>query len=215
MRMAEGRREKAVEAFLRLLATKAYQEVGFAEIASAAEMSLAELRGACGSKLELIADLLRDTDKQVLAGIDKELGGEPARERLFDVLMRRIEIYRPHREAIRSLLRSARRDPALALALNQLSLRSQHWMLAAANIDSHGVAGHARAQGLVYVMTRTLQVWVEDDDPGLARTMATLDRELANGERMLNLVSGLCRFVPGFGSRRRRPDFDMRDSAAA
>jgi AcrR family transcriptional regulator len=213
--MTESKREKVVEAFLRLLATRPYEEIGFAEIASAAEMPLAELRGACGSKLELIADFLRETDKQVLAGIDKEIASEPARERLFDVLMRRIEMYKPHREAIRSLLRSARRDPYLALALNQLSLRSQHWMLTAANIDNHGIAGHARAQGLVYVMMRTLQIWVEDDDPGLARTMATLDRALANGERVLNLCGGLLRFVPGFGGRRRRPDFDMRDSAAA
>ena len=51
---------------------------------------------------------------------------EPARERLFDVLMRRLEALAPYKEAVRSLLRSARRNPGLALALNAMAVRSQH-----------------------------------------------------------------------------------------
>jgi hypothetical protein len=90
-------------------------------------------------------------------------------------------------------------------------------MLAAAGIDSAGMQGDLRAQGLVVVMARTLRVWLDDEDPGLARTMATLDRELANGERMLNFLGDICRFVPRFGPgwrARRRPEGPA-DSAAA
>ena len=78
----------------------------------------------------------------------------PPRERLFDVLMRRLEILAPHREAVRSLLRSARRNPPLALALNGLAVRSQQWMLTAAGIERIGPARHApraRARGAVRV----------------------------------------------------------------
>ena len=49
---------------------------------------------------------MKEVDRAVLAGaqsdVDMEL--ESVRERLFDVLMRRLEILAPHREAIRSLL---------------------------------------------------------------------------------------------------------------
>ena len=44
-----------------------------------------------------------------------DMAEEPPRERLFDVLMRRLEALAPHRDAVRSLLRSARRNPPLAL----------------------------------------------------------------------------------------------------
>jgi hypothetical protein len=70
---------------------------------------------------------------------------------------------------------------------------------------------------LVVVMARTLRVWLDDEDPGLARTMATLDRELASGERMLNFLGDICRLVPRFGPgrrARRRPEGPT-DSAAA
>ncbi|MEX2128703.1 MAG: TetR/AcrR family transcriptional regulator, partial [Xanthobacteraceae bacterium] len=189
---------------------------GFAAIAARADVPLADLRGEFNTTLEILAAFMRETDRKVLAGVDPELAEEPARERLFDVVMRRIEILKPQRAAIRSLARSARRDPPLALALNRLSLRSQKWMLTAAGINSAGLSGHMRAQGLVVVMARTLNVWFEDDDPGLARTMAALDRQLANGERMLNLFDDLCRLVPRFGSsRRRRRRGDSSDTVAA
>ena len=210
-------REKVVEAFLQLLAQTSFQQIGFAAVAARAGVPLADLRAEFNSTLEILAAFMRETDRQVLSGIDPELAEEPARERLFDVLMRRIEVLKPHREAIRSLARSARRDPSLALALNGLSLRSQKWMLAAAGIESAGLRGDMRAQGLVVVMARTLRTWLDDEDPGLARTMATLDRELASGERMLNFIGDICRLVPRFGPgwrARRRPEGPA-DSAAA
>lgn len=201
--MLNGNREKIVEAFLALLAQKPIKKISYAEIAAAAGVSLADLRGEFNSTLEMFAAFMRETDRKVLEQIDPEIAEEPARERLFDVLMRRIEIAKPHREALQSLTRSARCNPGLTLALNQLSLRSQTWMLAAAGINAEGLSGQMRAQGLVIVMAKTLRVWFEDDDPGLARTMAALDRELATGERMLNLFGDLCRLVPHFGGSRR------------
>src|SRR5260370_27804990 len=107
----------------------------------------------------------------------------PPGERLFDVLMRRLEALAPHRAAIRSLMRSARRHPSLALAFNSLAVKSQRWMLTAANIDAAGPRGIVRAQGLALLFAGVLRTFVDDEDEGLARTMAALDRALARGQR--------------------------------
>jgi AcrR family transcriptional regulator len=204
--MADADRQRIVDAFLALLAETPIERIGFAALAARADVSLADLRAEFNSATDILAAFMRETDRKVLAAGDPELAEEPARERLFDVLMRRIEILAPHKAAVRSIARSARRDPALAIALNRLSMRSQKWMLAAAGIDSAGLQGELRAQGLVVVMARTLRVWIDDDDPGLARTMAALDRELASGERMLNFLGDLCRMIPRFGPGRRARD---------
>jgi AcrR family transcriptional regulator len=215
--MTGQNRDKIVETFLALLAVEPFERVDIRAIAKRAEISLADLRKEFGSTFEILSAFVRGTDEKVLAaGLDPELADTPARERLFDVLMQRIEILKPHREAVRSLARSARRNPPFALALNGLSLRSAQWMLAAAEIDSGGLQGCVRAQGLVVVMARTYRVWFDDEDPGLARTMAALDRELANGERALNLFGDLCRLVPRFGGgRRRRRQHDAGDDTVA
>ena len=118
---------------------------------------------------------------------------ESPRERLFDVLMRRLEILAPHKEAVRSLLRSASCNPGLALALNGLAVRSQQWMLTAADIGASGPKGMLRAQGLALLFANVLRTWVDDDDDGHARTLAALDRELARGQRFAGLLDELCK----------------------
>ena len=104
---------------------------------------------------------------------------------------------------IRSLVRSASRNPGLAFALNGLTVRSLQWMLTAANIGAAGPKGMLRAQGLAMLYAPVLRTWLDDDDPGLARTMAALDRALGRGARWAGRLDDLCRFVP---RRRRRSD---------
>ena len=142
----------------------------------------------------------------MLAGGDADMAEEPPRERLFDVLMRRLEALAPYKEAVRSLLRSARRNPGLALALNAMAVRSQQWMLKAAGIGASGPQGHAaRARRGADVRARAA-VWVDDDEPGLDRTMAALDRGLASAERWAGFLDDLCAIPECIarGPRRRR-----------
>ncbi len=188
-----GDRDKIIAAFLDLLAQKPIEQIGFVEIAEASGVSLAQLRGEFASALAILAAHVKSIDRAVLSEDFGDVEEEPARERLFDVLMRRIEMLAPHREAVRSLLRSARRNPPLALALNGLAVRSQQWMLTAAGISASGPRGMIRAQGLAALFGGVLRTWIHDDDPGLSRTMAALDRALARGQRFAGLVDDLCR----------------------
>ena len=191
-RAAKSERERVIEAFMALLAEKPFERIGFAEIAQRARVSLAELRGLFGSTLAILAAQVKETDRSVLAGADADMAEEPPRERLFDVLMRRLDALEPHKAAVHSLAASAMRDPALALGLNRLAVRSQQWMLAAAGISAAGPRGLVRAQGLAMLFARVLRTWLDDDDPGHARTMAALDRALARGQSWSGLLDGLC-----------------------
>jgi AcrR family transcriptional regulator len=208
-------RERIVEAFMALLADKPIEEIGFGEIAARAGLSLPQLRSLFGSKLAILAAYTKEIDRQVLGGIDAEMGEEPPRERLFDVLMRRIEALAPHKAAVRSLMRSARRNPGLALALNGLAVRSQQWMLTAADISAAGPKGMVRAQGLAVLYASVLRTWLRDEDEGHARTMAALDRALARGQRWSGFLDDIGR-VSACACRvgRRRPR-DAGDDAVA
>jgi AcrR family transcriptional regulator len=214
-----GDREKIIVAFLGLLAEKRFEQIGLAEIAEAAGVSLAQFRDEFASPLAILAAHIKDTDRAVLAADFSDMAEEPPRERIFDVLMRRLEILAPHREAVRSLLRSASRNPPLAVAFNGLAVRSQQWMLTAAGIGAAGPRGMVRAQGLALLFGSVLRTWVSDDDPGLARTMAALDRALGRGQRfaglfedLLRVPGRLCRLRP---RRRRHSDDDSEEVPAA
>jgi len=200
-------RDRIMTALMELLAEEAFERIGLSDVAKRAGVSLAELRQEFSSTLSILAAHIKDTDQKVLAGGTADMAEESPREKLFDVLMRRLEILAPHKEAVRSLMRSASRNPGLALALNGLTVQSQSWMLNAADIKVAGPKGMMRAQGLAMLYAWVLQTWVDDEDPGLARTMAVLDRELSRAQRWSGFVDDLCtipRVFRGFRPPRRR-----------
>ena len=210
-------RDKAVEALMALLAEQPFEQISLADIAGRAKLSLTQLRDEFGSTLAMLAAHIKQIDRAVLAGGDADMAEEPVRDRLFDVLMRRIEVLAPHKAAVRSLLRSVRRNPGLALALNCMAVRSQQWMLTAAGIGVAGPKGLLRAQGMAMLFARVLAVWVDDDDPERSRTMAALDRGLARGARWAGFLDDLCAIPERLcrpRRRRRRGDDDEKAVAA-
>jgi AcrR family transcriptional regulator len=178
-------KERIVEALMRLAADRPWNDIEIGDIAEEAGVTLAEFRDHFPSKGAVLAGFSRMIDKKVLAGSAEDLAGEPARERLFDVMMRRLDALSPYRTALRRILYAVRMDPLALVALNQVALNTQRFMLAAAGISTEGPLGLLKLQGAAIVFANTLETWFEDDDPTLARTMARLDRELRRGERVM------------------------------
>lgn len=208
-------RDKAINALMGLLADNSFEEIGLAEVAGRAGIKLSQLRAEFGSTLAILAAHIKDIDRVVLAGGDNDMADESARERLFDTLMRRIETLAPYKDAIRSLMRSARRNPGLAFALNAMAVRSQHWMLEASGIGASGPRGALRAQGAALMFARVLSVWIDDEEE-LDRTMAALDRGLSSAERWAGFLDDLCAIPKCVlrGPRRRRRARDEEAEAA-
>ena len=91
-------RARVIDAFMSLVAEKPMEDIGLAEIASQAGVSLADLRAMFGSTFDILAAHVRQIDVEVLAGADADMAEELPRERLFDVLMRRIELLEPRKD---------------------------------------------------------------------------------------------------------------------
>lgn len=196
-------RKKIVDALMALAAERRWEGVTLDVLAERAGVPLATLHAAFDNRGAVLAEFVRQVDEEVLSRIDPALEEEALRERLFDVLFSRFEVLTPYKEAIRNLARAALRDPPLALELNRLTAISMGWMLTAAGIPSAGWRGLIRAQALALVWSRVMRVWLGDDDPGHARTMAALDKRLREAERAAVQLDRLGRFVNR--ARRARP----------
>ncbi|MEZ5842503.1 MAG: TetR family transcriptional regulator [Hyphomicrobiaceae bacterium] len=179
---------RLIAASTRLAAVRDWREVSLADIAAEAGLTLAELREAFPSKAAIVAGLMRAIDAEVLAKAPRPDGTQNARDRLFEVVMARFDALEPYKAALASITTGQAPDPKLAAA----ALSSQRWMLEAAGISSDGLDGAVRTAGLASVYATVFQIWLADDDPGLARTMAALDRRLRRGESAMSLVDGVC-----------------------
>jgi AcrR family transcriptional regulator len=192
---AASPRDAIIDATMALAAERSWDDIELTDIAERAGVSLSVLRDTFPSKGAVLAGFSKRIDKIVLDGTGPELMDESPKERLFDVLMRRLDAMAPYKDALRRIARDVRADPVTLAALNQLALNSHRYMLAAAGIGTEGPAGALKLQGLVLMWGRLLDTWFRDDDPGMARTMAKLDQELVRGGRMVSAVNDLCRLA--------------------
>jgi hypothetical protein len=108
------------------------------------------------------------------------------RDALFEVIMSRFDVLSSYKAALKSIAASWPADASYLRALAQ----SQAWMLRAAGVRSEGLEGRVRTAGLTAVYTSVFRTWLDDDDAGLAKTMAALDRRLRRGEETLKTVDG-------------------------
>jgi AcrR family transcriptional regulator len=187
-------RRKIVEALMALAAEQPFEDITISDICARAGVSLADFRDAFPSKGAVLASLSKIIDRKVLEGVNDDLAAEPARDRLFDVLMRRLDAMAPYKEGLRGVSAWARRDPVSAMALNGVALNSMRFMLEAAGIGHEGPSGTVKLQGLVLAWLRVLEVWF-DDDATNDRTMAALDRELDRGGRLVARLDDLDRLA--------------------
>jgi AcrR family transcriptional regulator len=178
--------DHVIDAALALAAAGGWRQLGLAGIAGEAGLTLAELRSVFPSKAAILAGFVRRTDERVLAGggAGSEDGGGTARDRLFDVLMRRFDVLQTDRSAVRVIIRDSLCDPLAVLCQGPMLLCSMASMLEAAGLSSTGLNGALRTKGLALVYLVALRAWLKDDSTDLAKTMAALDRGLRQAEKM-------------------------------
>jgi AcrR family transcriptional regulator len=173
--------KRLVEAALALAAEKPWATISLADIAAKAELPLSAVHAHAPSKAHLVQAYLRQIDAAVLAGPSPTLE-DSVRDRLFEVLMRRIDAIRPHKAAVASIVDGLAVDPVAALCGWPAFLRSMSWMLEAAGLDASGLKGALRARGLTLVWLATLRTFLKDDSEDLGPTMAQLDKALKRAE---------------------------------
>jgi AcrR family transcriptional regulator len=176
-----------IDVALQLAAQQGWRHTSLADIAAAAHLPIAELYQHYPSKTAILAGFVRRIDLAMLNGAASDAVEETPRDRLFEVIMRRLDLLQPHRDALGAILR----DPAaVACGLAEPGRRALGWMLTAAGIESDGMIGRLRRACLSLIYFDTLRIWLKDDSADLAKTMAALDRRLRQAESLMRLLPG-------------------------
>lgn len=179
-----------------LAAERPWNDVSLADIAEKSEISLVDLKASFDGKTAMLTEFSSLVDDEMLRRAPRRTPDQSTRDALFEVIMSRFDALGPYRVALKSIADSGLAD----LSHLRSVMNAQHWMLAAAGVNTDGAAGVARAAGLATVYASVFRVWLDDKDPGFARTMAALDRRLRRGESALNRVDEVCTGAHRFAS---------------
>jgi AcrR family transcriptional regulator len=170
-----------------LIGDEGWRGFSFATLARRTGVSRVEIYRQFRSRDALLAALNRRADEAMLAVDEAELAGLPPRDRVFELLMRRLEALIPYRAGLARLARDARADPCVVLLTACRLERSLMRLQDAAGLRPHGLRATIarRALGLAYV--RAVREWFRDEGADLGKTMAELDKHL----RRVQNVAGL------------------------
>jgi AcrR family transcriptional regulator len=178
--------ERIVDAAMDLAVERGWRNLTLADIAAAAEIPLAEVHRHFTTRQAILDGLRRRADRAVMASGPVTEG--PARDRLFEVLMRRFDALDRWRPGIGAVLKDQCRDPVALLGGGAGLVCSMTSALETAGLDSAGLRGLLRAQALAGAWLPALRVWLGDDSEDRAKTMAVLDR----GLRRLDRIARTC-----------------------
>src|SRR3972149_5900146 len=116
---------RIVAAALRLAGERRWRDVTLADIATAADVRLVDLRREFDTKGEILAAFVRAVDDALLARTPERSASDTTspRDAIFEVVMSRFDVLAPYRPALKSIAESWPTDPALLRALAVSSAR--------------------------------------------------------------------------------------------
>lgn len=176
-------------ALLDLVETQGWIDLSFAEIAEHAGVPIAEAHRLYPSKTAVLLALTRSVDERILSGVAADPLEGSAKDRLFDLLMRRFDILKAHRGAYRRLMRQLPATPPEFAALLCQLRRSLALTLETAGISASGLKGALRLKGLLAIYLAGLRAFASDESEDLSKTMAEVDKRLGQAERLSGMLN--------------------------
>jgi AcrR family transcriptional regulator len=170
-----------------LLAERGWAGLSLLALAERAGLPLVEIHRRLPDRWAILRALSERVDAAMLEVDRAELEGLPPRDKLFELIMRRLDALAPYRDGLARLARDGRRDPCILLPVTCRLDRSLRWMQELAGLRAYGLRARLQRRALVAVYLQALRFWMADETGDLAKTMAALDTLLRRVERLIGL----------------------------
>lgn len=187
--MSDADFDKAlVDAAFALAGVRGWDAVSVAEAARSADLDLVRARARFPGRAAILLRFGRLADQAALAQAPAD---GTVRDRLFHLLMQRIDVMQAHRAGVLALMRRLPFRPGVAMLLDCATRRSMRWLLDTAGVPTAGLRGELRIRGLCGVWLWAMRAWQRDETSDMSVTMSALDDALRRAERLAPWLGGV------------------------
>ncbi len=184
---------RILDAAMNEAAATGWHHLSFEAIARRAEMTLGKVLTHVPTQSHLLARFADHVDHAAFSAIESVDHDQSVKDRLFDVIMRRLDVLQKHRSGVLAMMKGVMAEPgAAAMLLARLS-RSMTATMTAAGLSPHGLSGLVQMMGLKAVYLSTLRAWRADASADMTKTMAALNRALGYAEQAANFSNRFAR----------------------
>ncbi|MFN3609706.1 MAG: hypothetical protein ACK4Y9_11630 [Hyphomonas sp.] len=191
-------------AALELAAEKPWTEITLAAIAAKAGLPLQDFHGMSGRE-DIVEALDGYFDRAMSAeGVPED---SSARERMFDVIMKRFEAMEPYRAGLRELMKFRETSLTHVVRLPAHRHATAAWALASAGVDDDtGAPASLKRIAIAFVIAETERAWRREKSADFALTMAALDKGLRRAEDRLGQLRRFTNRKPSTTDTTDKPD---------
>ena len=180
---------KIITATLELAEIMPWREVSMVNIAEAAKIRPDRLTELFSNKVSILDAFNCQLDEKTIVEFASNKDEDTTRDQLFDILMARFDTLMPHKKAIKAILKETIPNDPIACAHGvRALLRSMRSILELVGIRTISPIGCLKTKSLSALYLRSFKIWLDDESPDLAKTMASLDDSLAKAETYANFL---------------------------
>jgi AcrR family transcriptional regulator len=165
-------------AALKLIAAKGWNKTDLPSIAKASKTSLTRVQKICPDMYQLAALLVQYVTDETARNIGKIDADQSPHDRLFEVLMARLDVLQKNRQAFLAIMLAIPRDYRLATSLISAQMQAMQALLKLTELGNGGYRDTLSTAGLMVVYLAALLVWKRDETIDMSRTMAVCDKLL-------------------------------------
>lgn len=167
-------RTKLLEALLVCLEKSPWDAVSFEQLHAETGVPLVEIAQLYPDKCALLRDFMAEMDQKMLTLYRENAVEGPPQERLFEIMMCRIDVMTARKAAYRNLFVGAARDPLCAPTMLCARQVASLVMLEEAGYSP----GLVRETLFSALSLQVLLTWLSDETEDMAKTLAAVDTAL-------------------------------------
>ena len=112
---------------------------------------------------------------------------------LFELIMLRFDEMEDYKDALKSILKSSKKNPLLLSIISKNLLNTMDFYLELSNAYKNSPFEFYKKNFLLLIYSLTFKIWLEDNTEDLSETMAELDKLLSMAQ---NLQNNIKNFLP-------------------
>ena len=151
------------------------------------KIPLNEINEFLNSRTELLKEFSNMIDMKVEDNIDfKDLENSNVKDNLFELIMLRLEIMQPYKQALKKIVSDLKNDALSTKTISLKILNSLDFYLDISSAYNSSVFDILKKKAIFLIYGYVFMIWLNDSTQELSKTMSELDRLLSFSDKFTN-----------------------------
>ena len=178
-----------IKSSFKIIEESGWKSFSFQKLSYSEKVPIDEIKKFFKSEINILDEFSKMIDIKVEKNFDyEELGNTSVKDNLFELIMLRLELMQPYRNALKSIKSNFRSDPLIAKSVAKNVMNSLDFYLELTKAFNDSFLDIFKKKSIFLVYSYIFTIWLEDNSEELSKTMSELDKLLTFSEKIaLNL----------------------------